>query len=88
MRQMTELETQLSKLIISELNLEIDLEQVTSQTPLYDDGLGLDSIDILEIALIISKHYGLELRSDNPENKTIFASLGDLAAYVQTHRTK
>ncbi len=88
MQQMTELETQLSKLIIGELNLEIDLEQVTPQTPLYDDGLGLDSIDILEIALIISKHYGLELRSDNPDNKTIFASLGNLAAYVQTHRTK
>lgn len=88
MQQMTELETQLSKLIIGELNLEIDLGQVTPQTPLYDDGLGLDSIDILEIALIISKHYGLELRSDNPDNKTIFASLGNLAAYVQTHRTK
>ena len=88
MQPMTELETQLSKLIIGELNLEIDLGQVTPQTPLYDDGLGLDSIDILEIALIISKHYGLELRSDNPDNKTIFASLGNLAAYVQTHRTK
>lgn len=88
MQQMTELETQLSKLIISELNLEVDLERVTPQIPLYEDGLGLDSIDILEIALIISKHYGLELRSDNPDNKTIFASLGNLAAYVQTHRTK
>jgi len=88
MRQMTELETQLSKLIITELNLEIDPEQVTAETPLYEDGFGLDSIDILEIALIISKHYGLELRSDNPDNRTIFASLGNLASYVQTNRTK
>lgn len=86
---MTELETELASLIISELNLQdVKLAEVDTDTPLYGDGFGLDSIDILEIALIISKRYGFELRSDNPDNKVIFSSLGKLAEYVSTHRTK
>ena len=86
---MTELETELATLIIDELNLQdVALADVSAETPLYGEGFGLDSIDILEIALIISKRYGFELRSDNPDNKVIFSSLGKLAAYVDTHRTK
>jgi acyl carrier protein len=63
-------------------------DTLTPDTPLYGEGLGLDSIDILEIALLISKKYGFELRSDNPDNEKIFASLGALAAYVAAHRIR
>ena len=86
---MNELERELAALIVGELNLEdIRLEAVSADTPLYGEGLGLDSIDILEIALLISKKYGFELRSDNPDNEKIFATLGALAAYVAAHRVR
>ncbi|MFJ4290766.1 phosphopantetheine-binding protein [Cupriavidus sp. NPDC089707] len=84
---MTELETELARLIIDELDIaDLRLEDVTADTPLYGEGFGLDSIDILEIALLVSRKYGVELRSDNPDNKAIFASLGSLAAYVAAQR--
>jgi acyl carrier protein len=86
---MNDLEKELAALMIGELNLEdIQLDSLTADTPLYGEGFGLDSIDILEIALLISKKYGFELRSGDPENKKIFASLGALAAYVAAHRTR
>ena len=86
---MNELETELATLIIGELNLQdVSLADVDARTPLYGEGFGLDSIDILEIALLISKKYGFELRSDNPDNKIIFSSLGQLAAHVAAHRAK
>jgi len=75
--------------MIGELNLEdIQLDTLTADTPLYGEGFGLDSIDILEVALLISKKYGFELRSGDPDNQKIFASLGSLAAYVAEHRTR
>jgi acyl carrier protein len=55
---------------------------------LYGEGLGLDSIDILEIALVVSKQYGVQLRADNEENERIFGSLRQLVDYIHTHRTK
>jgi len=86
---MNELEKELATLIVGELNLEdVKLEAVSADTPLYGDGFGLDSIDILEIALLISKKYGFELRSDNPDNEKIFATLGALSAYVTAHRSR
>lgn len=86
---MTELEHELAELIIGELDItEIKPEDVSADTPLYGEGFGLDSIDILEIALLISKKYGFELRSDNPDNHEIFASLGSLAAYAAANRTR
>ncbi len=88
-RLMNDLEKELATLVIGELNLEdIQLDTLTTDTPLYGEGFGLDSIDILEIALLISKKYGFELRSSNPDNEKIFASLGALAAYVAEHRTR
>jgi acyl carrier protein len=66
----------------------VQLDTLSADTPLYGDGLGLDSIDILEIALLISKKYGFELRSDNPDNQKIFATLGALASYVEAHRVR
>jgi acyl carrier protein len=86
---MNELENELAELIIRELNIQdIQLSEVSSDTPLYGEGFGLDSIDILEIALLISKRYGFSLRSDNPENAKIFATLSGLAAYVAQHRVR
>ena len=86
---MNALEQELATQIVKELNLEeVSLEEVSADTPLYGEGFGLDSIDILEIALLISKKYGFELRSDNPDNEKIFATLGSLAAYVAAHRVR
>ncbi|RDU96498.1 acyl carrier protein [Trinickia dinghuensis] len=86
---MNELERELAELMIRELNLEdIQITDVSGDTILYGEGFGLDSIDILEIALLISKKYGFELRSDNPDNAKIFATLGALATYVAEHRVR
>lgn len=88
---MNDLEKELAALMVGELNLEdIQLDALTADTPLYGEGFGLDSIDILEVALLISKKYGFELRSADPDNQNqkIFASLGSLAAYVAAHRTR
>ncbi len=73
-------------LIVQELNLDTPAEAIDPDAPLYGEGLGLDSIDILEIALALSRTYGLQLRSDDPENHTIFRSLRNLTGYVAAHR--
>jgi acyl carrier protein len=86
---MNELEKELAALVVSELNLEdVHLDDVSADTPLYGEGFGLDSIDILEIALLISKKYGFELRSDDPDNLKIFATLGALAQHVASKRVR
>jgi acyl carrier protein len=82
------LERELAELIVSGLNLPIAPEAIEPEAPLYGSGLGLDSIDILEIALIVSKQYGIQLRADNQENERIFRSLRHFAQYVAAQRTK
>lgn len=82
------LEREIAHLIVSTLNLEVASEHIDPNLPLYGDGLGLDSIDILELALAVSKQYGFQIKSDDPENKTIFSSLRHLAAYIAANRTK
>lgn len=79
-------ESELAELIVSELNLEVGAGEIDPVQPLYGDGLGLDSIDILEIALVISKKYGVQIKADNEDNFQIFASLRNLAAYIAQHR--
>jgi len=74
--------------IVSALNLEVAPADIVPDAPLFGEGLGLDSIDILEVALVLSKRYGLQLRADNEDNVHIFASLRNLAGYVAAHRTK
>lgn len=81
-------ELELARLIVSALNLEIAAEDIDPLAPLYGEGLGLDSIDILEIALAVSKNYGLQLRADDDDNSKIFQSLQSLNEHVQQHRTK
>jgi acyl carrier protein len=85
---MHELEKEVIELLISSLNLEVKPSEVTPDTPLYGDGLGLDSIDILEIALAVSKRYGFQMRSDDPKNKESFASIRALSLYISQERTK
>jgi acyl carrier protein len=80
-------ERELAELFVSSLNLEVAAADIDPAGPLYEDGLGLDSIDILEIALVVSKKYGLQLRSDDEDNKRIFSSLRNLAQHIQTRRT-
>src|SRR5438270_13840686 len=82
------LERELAALVVEALNLEVQPEEIEANSPLYGDGLGLDSIDILEVALVVSKKYGFQLRSDDENNAKIFESLGSLAAHIAAHRTK
>jgi len=74
--------------IVSALNLEVAPADIDPAAPLYREGLGLDSIDILEVALVVSKRYGFKLRDDDQENVRIFRSLEALAATVAERRTK
>jgi acyl carrier protein len=85
---MTAQERELAELIVVALNLETPADEIDPAAPLYREGLGLDSIDVLEIALTVSKHYGLQLRSDDSDNARIFRSLRSLNQYVQQHRTR
>jgi acyl carrier protein len=82
------LAAQIAELIVEALNLELTGSQVDPDAPLYGEGLGLDSIDILEIALVVSKRYGVQLRADGEDNEKIFRSLRHLAEYIAAHRTK
>ena len=88
MSQTTAFESELADLIVDALNLEIAPESIDPDAPLFGGGLELDSIDILEIALAVSRHYGFKLSSDDADNKQIFASLRALTAHIEKHRTK
>lgn len=82
------LELEVARLIVETLNLEdVAPESVEPQAPLFGDGLGLDSIDALELALAISRSYGFQLRADDADNSRIFGSLRELARHIETHRT-
>ena len=81
-----ELLHEVASLLVEALNLEIAPEAIDPLEPLYGDGLGLDSIDMLEVSLVVSKRYGVQLRSDDEDNLRIFASLRALAGHVQLHR--
>jgi len=83
----TDLEREVAQLMIECLNLEVTIDQITADAPLYGDGLGLDSIDVLEVALVVSKRYGLQLRSDSADNQHIFSSLRSLCDYIAAKRT-
>ena len=84
----TALTAEVAGLITEALNLEVAPADIDPDKPLYGDGLGLDSIDILEIALVVSKRYGVQLRADSAENVRIFSSLRQLVDYITAHRTK
>lgn len=81
-------ERELAQLIVATLNLEVRAEEIDPQARLYEEGLGLDSIDILEIALAISKTYGIRLRSDDENNVRIFSSLRSLNEHIRKLQNK
>jgi acyl carrier protein len=84
----TPAEHELAKLLVESLNLEhVSADQIDPEAALFGSDLGLDSIDALELALAVSKRYGFQLRSDNQDNRKIFASLRALSQHVETHRT-
>jgi acyl carrier protein len=83
-----DLEREIAGLITQALNLELSPADIDPTAPLFRDGLGLDSIDILEIALVVSKHYGITLKAESEENHQIFRSLRSLAEFIAAQRTK
>jgi len=85
---LTALTHEVAAMIVTALNLDMSPSEITAETPLYGDGLGLDSIDILEVALAVSKHYGFQLRADDEQNVKIFTSLGTLVSHIAANRTK
>ena len=87
MSKQTPQQAELAQLLVESLNLE-DLEpaSIDPDQPLFGDGLGLDSIDALELALAVSKRYGFQLRSDNEDNRRIFGSLAALSAHIEENR--
>ena len=83
----TDFHNEIAELMIECLNLEVTVVEIGLDDPLYGDGLGLDSIDVLEVALVVSKRYGLQLRADGADNQHVFSSLRNLADYIAAHRT-
>jgi len=82
----SEPEAELARLIVKTLNLEVPAEAIDPQAPLYGEGLGLDSIDMLEVALAVSQRFGVKLRADDKNNNQIFSSLRNLNAFIQAHQ--
>ncbi len=87
-RQSATSEQEVAQLIVATLNLDIAPQDIAADAPLFGEGLGLDSIDALELALAISRTYGFELRSDDARDRQVFASLRSLAGYIDETRTK
>lgn len=82
------LQLEIAELMVQALNLDVSAAEIQSDEPLYGNGLGLDSIDILEVALVVSKRYGLQLKADSEDNHRIFGSLRSLTEYVAAHKTR
>lgn len=84
---MTDFERELAELIVSSLELEdVTPEEIDPEAPLFREGLGLDSIDALELSLAISKRYGVQLRSESDRDREAFRSLRSLAGYISERR--
>lgn len=84
--EMENLSQEIKELIISSLNLEdVCPDDIDSSAPLFGEGLGLDSIDALELGLALKKKYGISLSAESEETKKIFSSVDSLAAYIKEH---
>lgn len=85
---MLALEPEIKELIITTMSLEdITVEEIDSEAPLFNEGLGLDSIDALELGLALQKKYGVTLAADSEETRQHFASVRALSAFVAANRT-
>lgn len=88
MSQLSSQELEVARLIVESLNLEdVTAEQIEPDAGLFGEGLGLDSIDVLELSLAIKQQYGVQLRSNDEQNMKIFSSLANLTEHIQKHRT-
>ena len=84
---MDDLKYQIKELIINSLELEdVKVEDIVDSDPLFREGLGLDSIDALELGVAIKKKFGVKLSANNADNKKHFASVDALAAYIESAR--
>ena len=88
MPQASEAELEVAHLITEAVNLDVEPSTIDPEQPLYREGLGLDSIDLLEISLVVSKKYGFQIRSGDPENIKTFSSLRALTQTIEARRTK
>ena len=89
MASVSGLEAEIKALIVEALALEdVKPEEIETEAPLFVEGLGLDSIDVLEVALAVSRQYGVKLRSDDEASPKIFSSLRALNQHIQEHRTR
>jgi len=86
--EQTPFEAEIAQLLVTTLSLKVEPTEIPPLDPLFGEGLGLDSIDALEIALVVHQNYGYKLRSDDPDNTTIFSSLRSLCEAIQKNRTK
>lgn len=84
-----ELQREVAELLVECLNLEdVTADEIDPNAPLFGDGLGMDSIDVLEVALSVSKKYGVQLKADSPDNQRIFGSLRQLSDFIAAQRTR
>jgi len=84
---MDDLKLQIKELIISALELEdVKPENIVDSEPLFGSGLGLDSIDALELGVALKKKFGVKFSAENADNKKYFASVDALAAYIEAAR--
>jgi acyl carrier protein len=85
---MSNLKIELKEKIIEQLNLEdIAIEEIADTDPLFGEGLGLDSIDALELIVMLDKDYGIKL-ADPKQGRTIFESIDSMAAYIEENRSR
>lgn len=84
---MAELEAELKTLIVESLQLEdVKAEDIDSDAPLFGEGLGLDSIDALELSVALSKRFGVQIQADDEQNRKIFSSVRELSAFIAENR--
>lgn len=89
MNDVKNIEQEIARLIVDTLHLEhVTPEQIEAEAPLFGDGLGLDSLDMLELSMEVEQKYGVALRSDDPEHIKVFVSLRRLSEYIQLHRVR
>ena len=86
--QMDELKTEIKQTIISALQLEdITPEDIVDSDPLFEEGLGLDSIDALELGVALKKKFGIKYSAESNDNKKYFASVNALAEYISEQKS-
>ena len=86
MTGLTTFEQEIAQLIVESLNLTVLPEDVEPDKPLFNEGLGLDSIDALELSLAISQNYGVKFRSDDENINQFFSSLRSLSEYIYENK--